>query len=179
MKFKIFDIEFEIQFLFFVMLALGLLAENKSVVYLLVFSALHEFGHIVSLYLLGGKADKITFSYYGIGMSHTSNLGVIREIIFLISGVTVNFAFALLGVEREINLALGIINSIPVYPLDAGRITKLLLDEILPMEISYKAYIFIGWIFEILLIIYAIYTKSVNLLLIALYLFFGLIRGNV
>lgn len=145
----------------------------------MIFSALHELGHIVSLHLLGGKADKITFSYYGIGMSQTSNLGVLREIIFLMSGVLVNYFFALLGIHREINLALGIINSLPVYPLDAGRVAKLLLDELLPMEISYRIYIFIGWIFETALIVYAIYTKSVNLLLIGIYLFFGLIRGNV
>lgn len=179
MKFKIFGIEFEIQFLFFVVLALGFLAENKGILYLLIFSALHELGHIACLYLLGGKADKIILSYYGIGMSHTSKLSVFKEILFLMSGVLVNYIFAFLGIQRNINLALAIINSLPVYPLDAGRAMKLIFDEILPMEISYRIYIFIGWIFEILLIIYAIYTKSVNLLLIALYLFLGLIRGNV
>ena len=90
-----------------------------------------------------------------------------------------NYFFALIGIQREINLALGIINSLPVYPLDAGRITKLFLDELLPIGISYKVYIFIAWIFEIVLFAYAIFTKSINLILIGIYLFFGLIRGNV
>ena len=179
MKFSVLGIEFEIRFLFFVIVALGFLADNQNILYLLLFSAFHEMGHITALYLLGGKVDKITVSYYGIGMSHSSNLSVIKEIIFLMSGVLVNYFFALIGIQREINLALGIINSLPVYPLDAGRITKLLLDELLPIGISYEVYIFIAWIFEIVLIVYAIFTKSINLILIGIYLFFGLIRGNV
>lgn len=179
MRFSVFGIELEISFLFFVIVALGFLVDNQNILYLLLFSAFHEMGHIAALYLLGGKVDKITVSYYGIGMSHSSNLSVIKEIIFLMSGVLVNYFFALIGIQREINLALGIINSLPVYPLDSGRITKLLLDELLPIGISYKVYIFIAWIFEIVLIAYAIFTKSINLILICIYLFFGLIRGNV
>ena len=179
MRFSVFGIELEISFLFFVIVALGFLVDNQNILYLLLFSAFHEMGHIAALYLLGGKVDKITVSYYGIGMSHSSNLSVIKEIIFLMFGVLVNYFFALIGIQREINLALGIINSLPVYPLDAGRITKLFLDELLPIGISYKVYIFIAWIFEIVLIAYAIFTISINLILIGIYLFFGLIRGNV
>lgn len=179
MRFSVFGIELEISFLFFVILALGFVADEKGILYLLLFSTLHELGHIAALYLLGGRVDKITVSYYGIGMSHSSNLSVIKEIIFLMSGVLINYFFAAFKIQREINLALGIINSLPVYPLDAGRITKLLLDELLPIGISYKVYIFIAWIFEIVLIAYAIFTKSINLILICIYLFFGLIRGNV
>ena len=179
MRFSVFGIELEISFLFFVIVALGFLVDNQNILYLLLFSAFHEMGHIAALYLLGGKVDKITVSYYGIGMSHSSNLSVIKEIIFLMSGVLLNYFFALIGIQREINLALGIINSLPVYPLDAGRITKLFLDELLPIGISYKVYIFIAWIFEIVLFAYAIFTKSINLILIGIYLFFGLIRGNV
>ena len=179
MKFSVLGIEFEIRFLFFVIVALGFLADNHNILYLLLFSAFHEMGHITALYLLGGKVDKITVSYYGIGMSHSSNLSVLKEIIFLMSGVLINYFFAAFKIQREINLALGIINSLPVYPLDAGRITKLLLDELLPIGISYEVYIFIAWVFEIVLIAYAIFTKSINLILIGIYLFFGLVRGNV
>lgn len=179
MRFSVFGIELEIRFLFFVIVALGFLVDNQNILYLLLFSAFHEMGHIAALYLLGGKVDKITVSYYGIGMSHSANLSVLKEVLFLMSGVLVNYFFALIGIQREINLALGIINSLPVYPLDVGRITKLLLDELLPIGISYKVYIFIAWIFEIVLFAYAIFTKSINLILIGIYLFFGLIRGNV
>lgn len=136
-------------------------------------------GHITALYLLGGKVDKITVSYYGIGMSHSSNLSVLKEIIFLMSGVLINYFFAAFKIQREINFALAFVNSLPVYPLDCGRAIKLLLDELLPIEISYKIYIFIGFIFETGLIVYAIHTKNVNLFLIGIYLFFSFIRGNL
>ena len=179
MKFSVFGIEFEIRFLFFVIVALGFLAENQNILYLLLFSAFHEMGHITALYLLGGKVDKITVSYYGIGMSHSNNLSVLKEIIFLMSGVLINYFFAAFKIQREINFALAFINSLPVYPLDCGRVIKLLLDELLPIEISYKIYIFIGFIFEIGLIVYAIHTKNVNLFLIGIYLFFSFIRGNL
>lgn len=179
MKFKAFGIDFEIEYLFVLVLAVGLFAENKRLIYLLLFSALHEMGHIVSLFLLGGKPCKITISYYGIGMQHNSNLSLKKEIIFLLSGIFVNLIFAVFGVQKEINLALAGINSVPVYPLDMGRVMKIFLDSLLPVSISYKFYFAIGWIFEISLIGISVYYKNFNLGLICIYLLFGLLRGNV
>ena len=71
MKFQLFDIEFKIEYSLFIILLIALFAKNDDLLYLILFSSLHETGHILSLYLLGGKAEKITFSYYGkIGRAH-------------------------------------------------------------------------------------------------------------
>ena len=121
MKFKLFDIEFKIEYSLFIILLIALFAKNDSVLFLLLFSSLHEVGHILSLYFFGGKAKKITFAYYGIGMVRHGDLNFLSEIIFLLSGIAINSVFVIFNFQREINFCLLFINLLPIYPLDAGR----------------------------------------------------------
>ncbi len=174
-----FGIEYEFSYLFFVIVLIGIFADNKNLLCLVLFSAIHEIGHILVLYIIGGKPDKIVVSYYGIGMTHSSMLTPSKEIIFLFSGIFINLTFAILNICREINIKLVIMNSLPIYPLDMGRILKCILDTILPVSISYKVYFIVGWVFELLLLGTAIYLKNINLFFISLYLIFVLVRGNL
>ena len=64
MRFKLFNVDFEISYLFFAILSVALLSNNISFLIVILFSSLHELGHIASLYMLGGRADKITVSFY-------------------------------------------------------------------------------------------------------------------
>lgn len=147
-----------------------MLARSYDYLYVLLFSILHECGHIIALYSFKGKADKICLSFYGIGLSHSSKFSYTKDLIFLLSGILVNIFFAIVGIKRDINIALAFVNSLPIYPLDFGRALKLTLNEFLGLRISDIAYNVISVITIILLIILAIYIKSVSLLLIVAYI---------
>lgn len=179
MKFKFFDVDFEVSFLFFAVICTALVANNYDFIYVLLFSSLHELGHIVSLCLLGGKADKITISFYGIGLKHSSDLPVSKEILFLISGIVVNLIFVLVNVKREINLALLMINALPIYPLDMGRCTKLVLEKYFDFRVSYFFMYALSVVALVLLVGYSIYYKKFSLLIISAYLAYWLLRGNL
>ncbi|MDO4364066.1 MAG: hypothetical protein Q4C99_06025 [Clostridia bacterium] len=179
MKFRLFDIEFEISFWFFAMVCTALFANNYDFLYVLLFSSLHELGHITSLYLLGGKADKIIVSFYGIGLKHSSDLTVSKEVLFLLSGIAVNFVFVIFNVKRDINLALIVINALPIYPLDMGRCLKLVLEKYFNISVSYFVLYAFGFAALVLLICYSIYSRKYSILIVSAYLAFWLFRGNL
>ena len=111
-------------------------------------------------------------------MKHSSDLKFKDEIVFLLSGVGVNLFFAVINVQRQINLSLFLINILPVFPLDGGRILKLILDRVFDFYISYKVFISISILFFVAMMIYAIYNKNFNIILIGIYLFTWIVRGN-
>ena len=179
MKFKLFDVDFEVSFLFFAVICTALIANNYDFIYVLLFSSLHELGHIISLYLLGGKADKITISFYGIGLKHSSDLPVSKEILFLLSGILINLLFVMFNIKRDINLALLVINALPIYPLDMGRCTKLVLEKYFDVRVSYFLMYALSGVAIVLLVGYSICCKKFSLLIISAYLAYWLLRGNL
>ena len=168
--YKAFNIKIEYGFLLIIGFALLLKAEN--LLYVLLFSTLHEAGHIAVLYLLGGRADLITLSFYGAGLKHTSKLSTAGEILFLFSGCAVNLILALFGIKRDINLALFILNILPIYPLDGGRILKL------SAGLKTRLFTALSNVFLLLLGVYSLYTKNMTLLLITAYLLIYSFNGD-
>lgn len=179
MRFKLFNVDFEISYLFFAILSVALFSNNISFLIVILFSSLHELGHIASLYMLGGRADKITVSFYGIGLKHSSRLSSCREIAFLMSGIAVNLVFAAFDVYRDINCALIFANALPIYPLDMGRCLMLIFDELLGVGKSYRIMYTVSALLTSLLLLYSVLCTKYNLLFISLYLAFWLIRGNL
>ncbi len=164
MDFILYGVKIKIQFSFLLIISFSLLTGAKSLIYVLLFASLHEAGHLISLYLLGGKADKITLSFYGIGLTHSSKLGRGREFIFLLSGCFINLIFVFLNIKREINFPLFILNILPVYPLDGGRALMLFTG------INTKPFYIISFSFLLGIVLYSVYTKNFSLLLICVYL---------
>lgn len=177
MRFKLFGIKFSIDYLFLVIASIALFSKNEYFLLVILFSSLHEFGHIVSLCFLGGKVDELNVSYYGIGMKYSSKLSFRREIIFLMSGILVNMFFAIFNIYRNINLALAIINALPIYPLDVGRIVKLTINRYVPYSISDKVYFTISFLFTTIFVVYSFYSKNFNYIIISAYLIVWLFRG--
>ena len=178
MEFSVFDVKVKIKYSLFLVLLIAVFADNKSILNLILFSSLHELGHIFSLCLLGGKVSEINFAFYGIGMKKRGELDFAREIIFLLSGIGVNSVFVLLGIEPNINFSLLMTNLMPIYPLDGGRCLKLLLDRVFDFYLSYKLYYGVAAVFFVAALCYGLYEKNFNVILICLYLFTWLIRGN-
>lgn len=152
------------------MLAFSLLLGNNDILFVVLFSSLHEIGHIISLYALHGKAKTITLSYYGIGLKHNSNLSNLKMIVFLLSGVVANLFFIAVNIKREINAALFFINILPLYPLDGGRALKIIIDSVLDYKKSLIIFKTITCISILLLIILAVYLKNLSLIFISLYI---------
>lgn len=150
-------------------IAYAMLFKSYDFLFVILFSALHELGHLIALLICKGKPDRLVFAYYGIGLKHSSDLNDFSELIFLTAGIVVNLFFCIFNIKRDINLALLIVNALPIYPLDGGRILKIILNTFFNLTISDMIFKAISVFIIILLIITALYLKSVSLGFITLY----------
>ena len=156
--------EVRIEFYFILVLAVAAMMQSKDFLYILLFSALHELGHLILLYICGGKAQKLTFSYYGFALKYNNLISQRKEVLVLLAGPLVNLILYLF-LRDDYNLILFFINILPVYPLDGGRIIKLIFHRA-----SKAISIFILLLIYALSVYLIITYKSFSMLLIALYL---------
>lgn len=174
MEIKIKNLTFRLDFTFLILLSFAVLYGYESAVQIILFSVLHELGHIVMLLIFGARPTLIKLSFYGIGMKYEKQLSKIKELFVLLCGPIVNLAlFVFFG--NEINLMLFLLNMFPVVPLDGGRILRLFFPKF-SIILTLILLIIAGFISGYLLIEYKIFS----LLLITAYLFyfnFNDIRG--
>lgn len=147
-----------------------------------VFIILHEIGHIISGILLGLKINKLELNIAGISLEF-KNYGKerkINNIIIDLAGPVINLLSAIIGlwIQSEIiiyvNAMLFIINMLPIYPLDGGRILK----NILLYKNTYKQTIkMIETISKYTLIILSIFAsililsfKNISIFVLIIYL---------
>lgn len=146
------------------MLSFGIILGAEDIADLLLFSSLHELGHLIALILCGGRADSLTLSFYGLALKYSTLLSRTRESFVLIAGPIVNLVLYLLF-RNDINLLLFILNMLPVYPIDFGRIIRLY---------NYNLSKILGVISLIALVILSLYLlicyKSFSLIFIVCYL---------
>ncbi len=172
MAFSLFNTKIKIEYAFLLVLLLSAVLGNANLIWLVVFSSLHEIGHIAALLLFGGKVDEITISYYGVGMKHTANLKPIQEALFLLSGVAVNALFAAFNIHRDINAALFIVNILPIYPLDGGRILDVAFEQLLCADRAYKMTVVISLITTLSILVAALVFGNISLFMIVGYIVF-------
>ena len=122
-------------FVFLVVVFTGLFFDRANIfLYCIVFSFLHEAGHIVAYLICYKKWPKINISIFGFRMENNI-LFQKNSILIFLSGPLVNFIiviiiFYLLKIKATfqlyiiffINLILFSINILPVYYLDGGQI---------------------------------------------------------
>lgn len=167
----------------FLIIILYILTKNIKVFAIsFIFILLHELGHAITGIILGLKIKKININVFGLSIEF-ENYGKERlnnKIIIDMSGPAINiitFIIAVIFKNEEIayiNILLAIINLLPIYPLDGGRIVKNLLLK----SHNYKQVV--GYTEKIskdtLIIITAIssivilYIKNVGIFLVILYL---------
>ena len=166
MEIKIKNFTFRLEFTFLILLSFAVLYGYESAVQIILFSILHELGHIIMLLVFGARPTLIKLSFYGIGMKYEKHLSKIKELFVLLCGPAVNLAlFVLFG--NEINLMLFLLNMFPVVPLDGGRILRLFFPKF-SVILTLILLIIAGFISGYLLIEYKIFS----LILITAYLFY-------
>lgn len=96
---------------------------------------IHEAGHIIAIWLTGGKVSKIELSCSGIKMTATPPVSLKAGIIVQLSGPFANLlVFLLLAVMGKIGytamfcLVEGIFNLLPYRFLDGGAVLEMITD---------------------------------------------------
>ncbi len=164
MHFKIKRCDIYIEYAFVFVLSLAAVFSSKQLLFLLLFSFLHEAGHLTVLLLCKSYPYKIVLSYYGFAIRYDDNLPVLKECAVLLSGPLVNLILYLLF-KDDINLILFLLNCLPVYPLDVGRIVRLFSSK------ASRIFSVITIILICILCVYMlIYNKSYSLIFVTIYL---------
>ena len=164
MSFLLFGCRVKIEFSFILMLCFAIVLGADSIAYLLLFSAFHELGHFAVLLAFGGKAESLTFSFYGLALKYETKLGRFAETLVILAGPLVNLILYLI-LRDDINLLLFFVNMLPVYPIDFGRVVKLYFPAFSKV-ISIVFLVFLSIFSVYLIIVY----KSFSLIFITCYL---------
>lgn len=168
--------------IFLIFLVYFFLEKTELLILGIIFILLHEIGHIVSGITLGLKIKKVKLTIAGMSLEF-ANYGKerkINKIIIDFAGPLVNLIASILGIilkqEKIIyaNFGLFIINMLPLYPLDGGRILKNILlyrknyNQTLDIVegISKNVLIILSIISSILILKY----KNINIFILAIYL---------
>ena len=162
MVLRIFNCQLKIEFSFVLMLSVALLTDNGTIAALLLFASLHEGGHLLLLLFFGGRPERITLAFYGVGLRHSSLLKRWQEWLFLLGGIAVNAVFVAANIHREVNGPLLLINALPIYPLDMGRALRL--------YVPYRFCRVVSCLFLLGMAVSAVLLKNVSLGLIAVYI---------
>lgn len=136
--------------IFLLLLVFALTKQIGSYSIIMLFAIIHEIGHLTAGLLVGMKPEKIEIKPYGMALYFkllindynkkigNGNLLEIKKIIVALAGPIVNLICIMAAFKLNINVFLNlliiysnliliIINLIPMYPLDGGRIVKSLL----------------------------------------------------
>ena len=143
MEIELFSVKVKISFLFFAVLTL-LLCYNVSfeIKLALLFSILHEFGHISALAFFGRKPERILFGAFGLTIVKSESSGYREDFTVAFCGPAVNiilsvlFFFVFQFYKKEIilncaviNLLIAAFNLAPIFSLDGGRMLEAFLNS--------------------------------------------------
>lgn len=163
--------------------------QTAALLYAFLGALLHESAHICAFTLLGAKIRKIEILPFGISMSLVSAtaLDCRGEIIAAAAGPAANLLCALgLILLRPVpnlegttfffycNVALFVINCLPILPLDGGRIMYFGLLKMVSPVTAKKVSVGVSYALLVPLFVFALYQTvtagNLSVLLIALYL---------
>lgn len=177
---SVFDIKIRIGFLFVAMLSLLSLADKSGCVFLSVmFSLLHEMGHITALAICKEPIDSLTLHPFGISMKlkTSSALSFGEELFVLLSGCVTNLVFIIFPTSQTvtyINIGIFLFNILPIANLDGGRTVRLLLIRFFGERAGNVVSDAVSFLFLVPLSAFAFYTVArsgqFSLLVCSLYL---------
>lgn len=187
MKFKIFGIEFEISFLFTVMLCVIILTDKSGTLHWFFLSSfIHEISHLITMSALKAKPSAIRLIAGGINIVDSNVKSNLSDMLILISGPLSNLMCFLIfkGEFSEMSLMLFIFNMLPIQSLDGGRILFIILISIMSYgkaEILLNFFTIVLSITLVLLFFYLLFEgeKNYSLLIFSLYIISSLFCKKV
>lgn len=107
-----------------------------------LFITFHELAHMVCLSVFGIKVSGLHIRVSGLNIDIKEKIDGIKGIIIYLAGPISNFVLAYLfkniPMIYEINMVLGSINLIPIYPLDGYNIFEIIVTKMTKKEIGKK-----------------------------------------
>ncbi len=162
---------------FFVMCAVFIIYGMGRELCILIFSVtMHEAAHIVTAYACGLAPKGVTITPIGqqADIRGMENISFIRRIFIVSAGPGVNLVLWLMF-DSNMNLALFLLNVLPVYPLDGGRLLHYILGYCLGVLRANRVQSFLSKgiavaIFALGFVQTIMYCYNISLLCIGLYL---------
>ncbi|MBO5927568.1 MAG: site-2 protease family protein [Clostridia bacterium] len=195
-------VKFSVHPLFFALGFFYAITGRIFLFFVYTFSAvIHELGHSLVAYNLGYRLNKITLMPFGAVISGENiEVNYKDQVKIAVAGPITNLAIALLFIALwwvipesyaftesavSANLALAIVNFIPIFPLDGGRVALVLFSKIFGEKKGLKICRIVGIVFSIVLLglfFYSIsFSPNYSLLCFSVFAFFGAInkdKGN-
>ena len=170
MDFSVLKIKVSLSPLFFAVLTSVLLLDKTGISsFAVLFSLLHETGHILALLCKKIRPKAFSLTVFGMHIKLPENLSTAEKCFVLMSGFAVNYILAALffifhkPVFGYVNFLLGIFTSLPLASTDGGEILKALLEEFLAQDAE-KIFGIVSWIFalvfSLLLILIFVSTRN-------------------
>ena len=164
--------------------------EGENLVYIFLAATFHEIAHIFFYYIFKAKIDSVRILPYGISASFRSTvkLSYKKETVALFAGPCFNLIVAVFcliinsflfvdGLETFFlyNMAYFMMNIIPIFPLDGGRILRNLLLQRFSSDFALKisgvsSVFFLALLFVISVWVFTESGGNFSLILISLYL---------
>lgn len=123
-------------------------------------SLIHELGHIIVLYMVGGNSKLLSFELTGIRMTIKQSLSIWKEAIILSAGCIVNFLCCILCMKfgllngATVNFCIGAFNLLPGKALDGGRLLTLILNAFMSLEKADRLSLGVSIFTSVILIIF-------------------------
>lgn len=163
-----------------------------------VLALMHEVAHAFVSERLGYKLNKIVLMPYGALVSgDIDELGISDEIKIAVAGPIFNFVFAFFvaalwwffpetyaytDILYTCSLSMGIINLIPAFPLDGGRVLYALISKKFGEKKAIKTCKIVSLLIFLVLIcifVYSCFTKiNISILFFAFFLFGGFFKNE-
>lgn len=138
---------------------------------------IHELGHVIMARFFGVKVNKITLNIFGFNaqIEDIDYLAIYKQILIIMSGPLTYFISAFLIKELYINEVISLVmyykalasnkyilifNLLPIFPLDGGRLVKILLDKLFTYKNSKRILYFVSFVFMCGFVLYTSNCKQ-------------------
>lgn len=135
MKFKLFDIEIELQFFAVLALTTALLLDKSSKVAICLLCAfIHECGHILTMLCFDKKPKSIKLRVFDIAIKENKEKTFISDLLVTLAGPLFNLLFACIFyfISTPLcicNMTLCVFNMLPIDTFDGGHALYLILRK--------------------------------------------------
>ncbi len=144
---------------FLILLAVMVWLDTGLFLWIAAASVLHELGHLLMLWVFGGRVRRLELGLLGIRMEAEGSLSYGKEVLITLGGPAASLLGALVTarltsflcwpagfISAGIHLTLGLFNLLPVPSLDGGRALRLLLEWKLLEDKARAVSRTVGWI---------------------------------